>query len=361
MALTGRAPEAPAGEARPGWGRREARRLLVGPLRRLVAGQMLGQGADGLAQIAFAQVVLFEVGRGATPWELTKLLAVTLLPFSLVGPLAGVVIDRWDRRRTLVVVSIARALVAVAAVGVLAVRSGPVAYVGVVLLLSLSRFALVAKGAALPRTVAPHGLVVANAVSSLGGLTAAFAGAVAGSAFVAAVPAAGFLAAAAAYGAAAAAFSRLPPVGGGEAPAPVLAGVRRLGHELAEELRTVATVADIRRPLLAVWAHRLLLGAGFVLVVLVADRRYHLEAPSYGLALLVTGVGAFAGTLGDARPGPALRAPGPPPGHLRPVRHRGRSHRLLPEPGDDDGGDRRGRLRLPGAEGTGRRPRPGRR
>ena len=48
-----------------GWG--GARAVLHGPLRKLVTGQALGQGADGLAQIAFASVVLFDIGKGATP------------------------------------------------------------------------------------------------------------------------------------------------------------------------------------------------------------------------------------------------------------------------------------------------------
>lgn len=293
LAVSGPSPPPPGGEP-DGW--RQSRRLLAGPLRPLVAGQMLGQAADGLAQIAFAQVVLFEAGRGATPWELTKLLAVTLLPFSLVGPFAGLVIDRWDRRRVMVVVSIARAVLVLAAIGPLVARSQAAAYVGVVLLLSSSRFVLAAKGAALPRTVAAGDLVTANALSAIGGMSAAFAGAVAGAAFVGAAPGVAFVLAAAGYGLAAARFGRLPAVGGGET-VPLAAGLRRVAGELRDELRTVALVADVRRPLVAVWAHRLLLGAGFLLLVLVADERFGLEVSGYGVALAATGVAAFAGTL----------------------------------------------------------------
>lgn len=277
-----------------GW--RQGRRLLAGPLRTLVIGQMVGQACDGLAQVAFAQVVLFEAGRGATPWELTKLLMVTLLPFSLVGPFTGVLIDRWDRRRVLVTVSVARAGLMCAALAPLAARSQVGAYVGVVLLLSSSRFVLAAKGAAIPRTVPSEGLVAANAISAAGGMAAAFAGAVAGSAVVGAAPAAGFVAAALGYGAAAVFFRRLPPVGGGESGA-LATGLRRVAVELADELRTVALVGEVRRPLVAVWAHRALLGAGFLVLVLVADHRFGLEISGYGIALAATGVAAFLGTL----------------------------------------------------------------
>ena len=48
-----------------GWA--AARRIWHGTFRGLVIGQGLGQAADGLAQIAFAQFVVFDAGRGATP------------------------------------------------------------------------------------------------------------------------------------------------------------------------------------------------------------------------------------------------------------------------------------------------------
>lgn len=278
-----------------GW--RAARPLRHHPaFRRLLAGQAAGQLADGLAQIAFAQVVLFEVGQGATPWEIAKLLAATLLPYSLVGPFAGVVIDRYDRRRVMVAVSLFRAGLVTASVTALALDSQPLAYAAVLLLLSSSRFVLAAKGAALPNTVGGADLVTANAVSSLAGMTAAFVGAVGGSTFVAAAPALALVVAGAAYLGAARAFGGLPRVGGGDATERLARGLRRVAGELADGVAFAARRDEVRRPLLAVAGNRLLLGAGFILLVLVADDRYDLEAPGYGLALAVTGVGAFAGT-----------------------------------------------------------------
>lgn len=277
-----------------GW--RAARRLLTGPLRQLVSGQMLSQAADGLAQIAFAQVVLFEVGEGATPLELTGLLAASLLPFSVVGPVAGIFVDRWERRRILVTVSVARAALMAASPIVLVLDSEALAYVAIVLLLSSSRFVLAAKGAGLPWTVPRDELVTGNSISAIAGMTAAFVGAVVGSAFVAPAPAAGLVGAAALYLVAAVTFRRLETLGGGTATESVRTGLARVGHELREELAEVARRAEVRTPLLAVWAHRLVLGAAFIVLVLVADRRYGLEAPGYGLALAVTGVGAFLGT-----------------------------------------------------------------
>ena len=274
------------------------RQDLAGALRPLVAGQCLGQGADGLAQIAFAQFALFEVGHGATPGRIAAVLAVTLLPFSVVGPLAGVLIDRFDRRRMLIVVSLLRVLLVVAGAAVVAARSTPAAYVTVVLLLSSSRLVLTAKGAALPRTVPPERLVPANALSAIAGMSAAFVGAVGGSQLVGHSAVGGFLIAGLLYAAASATFAVLPPVGGqGGGRHGLAEQLRRTLVDLADGARVVARTPGIRRPMLSVTAHRLLLGAGFVVLILVSDSEYRLHASGYGIALAVTGVASFAGSL----------------------------------------------------------------
>lgn len=289
LAAGGPLPEAAAGPPGPG----ALRRDLSGPLRGLVTGQCLGQCGDGLAQIAFAQFVLFDVGRGATPGRIAAVLAVTLLPFSLVGPFAGVLLDRFDRRRVLVLVSWLRALLVVAGAVIVTERWAPAAYLAVLLLLSSSRLVLTAKGAALPRTVRRERLVPANAFSALAGSAAAFLGAVGGSQFVGWSAAAGFLAAGVLYVAAAGVFARLPYLGGraGGRTGPRL---RRVAADLGDGVRVVARTPAIRRPLFAVWVHRLLLGAGFVVLVLVADSEYRLKASGYGIALAATGVATFA-------------------------------------------------------------------
>ena len=199
-------------EAWTGWS--VAARLLHGSFRRLLVGQFLGQAADGLAQIAFAQLVVFEAGRGARPSHIALLLAVTLLPFSLFGPFAGVVIDRHQRRRVLIVTSMVRAAIALLAITTVVYRSQAGALLGVLCLLSTSRFVLAAKGAALPRTVGPEELVVANALSGLAGMAAAFLGAVGGSTFVDRSVVAGFVLAAALYVLAAFAFAHVHGLGG---------------------------------------------------------------------------------------------------------------------------------------------------
>ncbi len=281
-------------ESDAGW--HDARRILRGTFRGLVAGQCLGQAADGLAQIAFAQFAVFDASRGATAARLAAVLAVTLLPFSLVGPFAGVLIDRWSRRQVLVVMSFVRAALTLAALATVITHSQPGAFVGVLLLLSTSRFVLAAKGAALPETVEGSDLVTANAISAVGGMSTSFLGAIAGSAFVGHSAAAGFIAASVLYAFAGLVWTRLPELGGG-ARKDWASGLREGLVEVQEGLRAITGTPDIRRPLAAVWLHRMLLGAGFVLVVLLSDARFHLKIAGYGLALGATGVAAFLGSF----------------------------------------------------------------
>jgi hypothetical protein len=166
----------------------------------------------------------------------------------------------------------------------------------VLLLLSTSRFVLAAKGAALPGTVDAPDLVTANAISAVAGMSASFLGAIAGSAFVGRSAAAGFIAASVLYAAAGLVFIRLPELGGGALQG-LGSGLREALAEARDGIRTIIRTPDIRRPLSAVGLHRLLLGAGFVLVVLVSDSRLHLKIAGYGLALGATGVAAFLGSL----------------------------------------------------------------
>ena len=142
---------------------------------------------------------------------------------------------------------------------------------------------------------------------------AAFSGAAVGSTFVAAAPATGARAAAVAHPLAAGCCGRLPAVGGGASTERFGAGLRRVAHELVDGVWFVVRSVAVRTPLLAIARYRVLLGVGFVILVLVADYRYELEAPGYGMALAVMGVGAFAGAairLGQTtRPSPKAGRP----------------------------------------------------
>ena len=92
---------------------------------RATAGHQAGLGSlgDGLLQAALATFVLFSPERQPTPQAIAGAFAVLLLPYSLIGPFAGILLDRWRRRNVLVRANLLRA-VAVLAVAAVAARRG---------------------------------------------------------------------------------------------------------------------------------------------------------------------------------------------------------------------------------------------
>jgi MFS family permease len=138
--------------------------------RRLLLTRLLSQSGDGAFQVALAGTVLFNPQRAADPIDVAAGFAVLLLPYSLVGPFAGVWLDRWSRRQVLLRANVVRALlVACVAALTLAAVQGPVFYLAGLAVFSVNRFVLAALSAALPHTVEAPALVTANAVSTTSG------------------------------------------------------------------------------------------------------------------------------------------------------------------------------------------------
>jgi MFS family permease len=101
---------------------------------------------------------------------------VGLLPSLVVGPLAGVLVDRWDRRRTLVAVSLAEAAFLLPLLAV----DGPdrlwIVYVVMAVEASLGQLNDPARNALVPSLVTGDDLVAANALIGLNGNLARLVG-----------------------------------------------------------------------------------------------------------------------------------------------------------------------------------------
>ncbi|HEV7206975.1 MAG TPA: MFS transporter [Jatrophihabitans sp.] len=158
------------------------RRHLVAALsdpgfRRLYAARLLGQFGDGVFQASLAGAVLFNPERQARAADVAAGFAVLLLPYSLLGPFAGVLLDRWWRQRVLTFANLVRAVAVVAFAGEVAAGvAGLPFYASALVLVSISRFILSALSAALPRVVPAAELVTANALSTTSGTLVAAAG-----------------------------------------------------------------------------------------------------------------------------------------------------------------------------------------
>lgn len=145
---------------------------------RLMQLRMASQFGDGLFQATVAGALLFSPDRAADPAAIARAFAVLFLPYSLLGPFAGALMDRWDRRWVLVGANIAR-LVIIAAIGtILAIRAGEVALLlGALLANGMARFLASGLSASLPHVVPREQVVTMNSVATASGAIAAFLGA----------------------------------------------------------------------------------------------------------------------------------------------------------------------------------------
>ena len=146
--------------------------VAVPDFRRLLRVRLVGQFGDGLFQAALFSAVFFNPERATSAGQAASSFAVLLLPYSLVGPFAGVFLDRWRRQRVLLNSNLGRAGLVTVFAGLLAVLGAtalPVQALALVVI-SLNRFVLSGLSAALPHVVDPPRLVVANSLSgTLGG------------------------------------------------------------------------------------------------------------------------------------------------------------------------------------------------
>ena len=151
--------------------------LRSGLFRRLFATRLIGQFGDGVFQVALAAFVVFSPEKEATAAEVAKAFALLLVPFTVIGPFAGVFLDRWCRRQVLLYANLLRAaIVLIVGAQVLAGHSGILFYGSALAVLSCNRFILAGLSAALPQAVDNERLVVANAVSPTAGTLAATLG-----------------------------------------------------------------------------------------------------------------------------------------------------------------------------------------
>ena len=160
----------------------DLRGVLAGrDFRRLFATRLVSQAGDGIVTAGVGTYVFFNATTFPSPAAGAAAFAVLYLPYSLIGPFAGVFIDRWSRRQILVWSALLRSVfVALTAAFMALGNRGVLLYVAVLLVLGVNRFFLSSLSAALPHVVAEDKLVMANSVSpTVGGISATIGGVVA--------------------------------------------------------------------------------------------------------------------------------------------------------------------------------------
>lgn len=285
--------------------------------RRLFAVRLTSQGADGVFQVALASYVFFSPERQTSAADAAAAFAALLLPYSLVGPFAGVLLDRWRRRQVLVWANVTRTfLVLGVAALVIGGATGPGFYAAVLSVLSVNRFLLAGLGASLPHVVPRHELVMANAVSPTSGTVAALLGAAAGYGLQRVVggPSAGDVAeltvlvtAAAVYLAAGVLALRMHPDLLGPDDVRATAALGRAFHQVArgmvEGARHVVGRRRAAYGLAAIGAHRFAYGISTIATILLYRNYFNDPADvdaglaGLGLAFAVSGVGFAAAAV----------------------------------------------------------------
>ena len=129
----------------------------------LWVGQIISQFGDRLNQMALIAIVY--VRAPGSPFELAKFFSFTIIPSFFVSPIAGAFIDRWDRKRTMIVCDILRGLI-VFAIPLLFLNLTPTfpIYTAVFLIFAVSCFFLPARLAIIPDLVSKDKLLVANSL-----------------------------------------------------------------------------------------------------------------------------------------------------------------------------------------------------
>jgi low affinity Fe/Cu permease len=125
---------------------------------------------DGVFQSALASFVLFSPERQANALSAAIGFAVVLLPYSIVGPFVGTILDRVSRQRALFFANLARsANLLVVSLFVFSGATGVALTAVVLIAFGINRLILAALSAGLPLLIDSKSLITANAIAVTGG------------------------------------------------------------------------------------------------------------------------------------------------------------------------------------------------
>jgi len=132
--------------------------LAIPSFRKLWLGQLVSIFGDFLALYAVLSEMSFRMHASAR--AITLVSVSYLLPLALIGPLAGVFVDRWNPKRTMVVSDLSRAALAL---GLVTAGVPWHIYLVFVAISAFSSFFMPARSVIMPQIVPKEGLISANA------------------------------------------------------------------------------------------------------------------------------------------------------------------------------------------------------
>ena len=139
-------------------------------LRPLLRTRWTGQFTDGLFQSALASFVLFSPERQASALNAAVAFAVVLLPYSIVGPMVGTLLDRFSRQRAVLYSNLTRAFTLLfIALLIFQGHTGIELTIFVLIAFGVNRLILAGLSAGLPLVAPRSSLIAANALAVTGG------------------------------------------------------------------------------------------------------------------------------------------------------------------------------------------------
>lgn len=273
----------------------------------LWCGQIISQLGDRLGQMALIAFVYMRAP-GST-LQIAKILSFTIIPVFLIGPLAGVYVDRWDRRRTMYVCDFLRSLLVFTIPLFLFYTKnlGPI-YLIIFISFSIGRFFVPAKLSIIPDLVDKKDLLIANSLINTSGMIAAVLGFGISGVLVEKMGAkSGFYLDSLSFLISGAFIFLISKRFG--AAVNFNADFRQVSQEIVEVIRksVFAEVKDgvlyfIRKKdirftagiIFALWSA---LGAVYVVVIVFVQKALHSATKDLGLLVMFLGIGLFLGSL----------------------------------------------------------------
>jgi MFS family permease len=280
----------------------------------LFATRLISQAGDGVVTAGVGTYVFFNATTFPSPAAGAAAFAVLYLPYSLIGPFAGVFIDRWSRRQILVWSALLRSVfVALTAAFMALGNRGVPLYVAVLLVLGVNRFFLSSLSVALPHVVAEDELVMANSLSpTAGGISATIGGVVAlglnvatgnterGAAITLLVGGCCYVAAS--LVAATMARDRLGPAGAQARRGPLLGELATVAAGLADGARYIARRRGPAAALGATGGFSFMFGPLFLMSILLYRNYFYRSSVSvaeghFGALVVLSGIGYACAAL----------------------------------------------------------------
>jgi len=275
-------------------------------------GQIISQLGDRLDQMALIGFVYMRAP-GSTI-EIAKILSFTILPVFLIGPVAGVYVDRWERRRTMYTSDFLRsALVLIIPLCLFYGKSLAPIYLIIFIVFSIGRFFVPAKLSIIPELVDKKDLLIANSLVNTTGMIAAILGfGISGVVVEWLGPKSGFYLDALSFLISGTLIFLIRKKSSGPM------NLTRVSHEIVEVI-SKSVFQELKEGILyfirqkqirftagiifALWSA---LGAIYVVLIVFVQKTLHSATKDLGLLIMFLGIGLFLGSLVYGRFGQRL-------------------------------------------------------